>query len=84
MVATADVVTLSRTGVDYDYRGDVIDAHAPGMPTRFAKQLAQLFKGAVAIGMDRRTALRLAIRCARDSVPPLRLALIDDLAVSDA
>jgi DNA-binding transcriptional ArsR family regulator len=66
--------------VDYDYRGDVIDAHAPEMPTRFAKQLAQVVRGAVALGMDRAAALRLAIRCARDSMPPLRLAILDDVA----
>jgi hypothetical protein len=80
LLAAADLVTLARTGVEYDYRGDVIDAHAPEMPTRFAKQLAQIVRGAVAIGMDRADALRLAIRCARDSMPPLRLAIIDDLA----
>ena len=39
-------------------------------------------RGGVAIGMDRRAALRLAIRCARDSMPPLRLAIIDDVAVN--
>ena len=50
------------------------------MPTRFAKQLAQVVRGAVAIGMNRADALRLAIRCARDSMPPLRLLIIDDLA----
>jgi DNA-binding transcriptional ArsR family regulator len=80
LLAAADLVTLARTGVEFDYRGDVIDAHAPEMPTRFAKQLAQVVRGAVAIGMDRGDALRLAIRCARDSMPPLRLAIIDDLA----
>lgn len=80
ILAAADVVTLARTGVDYDYRGDVIDAHAPEMPTRFAKQLAQVIRGSVALGMDRRAALRLAIRCARDSMPPLRLAILDDVA----
>ena len=80
LLAAADLVTLARTGVEYDYRGDVIDAHAPEMPTRFAKQLTQIIRGAVAIGMDRDDALRLAIRCARDSMPPLRLAIIDDLA----
>ena len=80
ILAAADVVTLARTGVDYDYRGDVIDAHAPEMPTRFAKQLAQVLRGAVAIGVDRPAALRLAVRCARDSMPPLRLAIIDDIA----
>ncbi len=80
LLAAADLVTLARTGVEYDYRGDVIDAHAPEMPTRFAKQLAQVVRGGVAIGMDRTDALRLAIRCARDSMPPLRLAIIDDIA----
>lgn len=80
LLAAADLVTLARTGVEYDYRGDVIDAHAPEMPTRFAKQLAQVVRGGVAIGMDRAAALRLAIRCARDSMPPLRLAIIDDIA----
>lgn len=29
--------------------------------------------------VDRQRALRLAIRCARDSMPPLRLAIIDDV-----
>ncbi|PJJ58572.1 hypothetical protein CLV56_2823 [Mumia flava] len=80
LLAAADLVTLARTGVEYDYRGDVIDAHAPEMPTRFAKQLAQVVRGGVAIGMDRPDAVRLAIRCARDSMPPLRLAIVDDVA----
>lgn len=80
VLAAADVVTRARTGVEYDYRGDVIDAHAPEMPTRFAKQLAQVIRGAVAIGRTREDALSLAIRCARDSMPPLRLAIIDDIA----
>ena len=53
MLAAADLVTLARTGVEFDYRGNVIDAHAPEMPTRFAKQLTQIIRGAVAIGMDR-------------------------------
>ncbi|MGO8771982.1 MAG: ArsR family transcriptional regulator [Mycobacterium sp.] len=81
LLAAADLVTLARTGVEYAFNGDVIDAHAPEMPTRFAKQLTQIVRGAVAIGMDRADALRLAIRCARDSIPPLRLKIIDDLAV---
>jgi hypothetical protein len=80
LLAAADLVTLARTGVEFDYRGEPIDAHAPEMPTRFAKQLAQIVRGAVAVGMDRDRAMRLAIRCARDSMPPMRLAIIDDLA----
>jgi hypothetical protein len=80
LLAAADVVTLCRTGVDYDYRGAVVDAHAPEMPTRFAKQLVQVMRGACAVGMDRTAALRLAVRCARDSMPPLRLAILEDVA----
>ncbi len=80
IVAAADVVSLARTAVMHDYRGDVIDAHAPELGTRFAKQLAQVFRGAVVIGLDRAEAIRLAIRVARDSMPPLRLKIIDDLA----
>jgi hypothetical protein len=80
LLAAADLVTLARTGVDFDYRGDVIDSHAPEMPTRFAKQLAQIVRGGVAIGLGRRRAVQLAIRCARDSMPPLRLAIIEDIA----
>jgi hypothetical protein len=80
LLEAADVVTQARTGVEYDYRGDVIDAHAPEMPTRFAKQLTQMVRGAVAIGVDRAAAVRLALRCARDSMPPLRLAILDDIA----
>jgi predicted transcriptional regulator len=34
--------------------------------------------------MEREEALRLAIRCARDSLPPLRLAIIDDIAANPA
>jgi len=64
ILAAANVVTLSRTGVEYDYRGDVIDAHAPEMPTRFAKQLAQVMRGALALGMARPDALRLALASA--------------------
>jgi hypothetical protein len=80
LVKAADLVTLARTGVEYDYKRNVIDAHMPEAPTRFAKQLTQIVCGGVAIGMDRADALRLAIRCARDSMPPLRLTIVDDVA----
>lgn len=80
LLAAADVATSVRTAVERDYRGDVVDAHMPEMPTRFAKELAQVMRGAVAIGIDRDKALRLALRCARDSMPPLRLAVLEDVA----
>jgi hypothetical protein len=82
LLAAANLVTLARTGVEYDYRGDVIDAHAPEMPTRFGKQLAQIVRGGLSLGMTRHRALNLALRCARDSLPPLRLAIIHDIAAN--
>ena len=80
LIKAADIVTAARTGVERDYRGEVIDAHALEMPTRFAKQLGQLVRGAVATGMPVENALRLALRCAHDSIPPLRAAILLDIA----
>lgn len=80
IVEAANVTTLARTGVEIDYRGDVIDAHAPEMPTRFAKQLTQIMRGAIGIGMTQPDALQLVLRCARDSMPQIRLAVLRDIA----
>jgi hypothetical protein len=80
VAAAANIVTHARTAVERDCRGDVIDAHAPEMPTRFAKQLAQMVRGGIAIGMTQAAAMKLALRCARDSIPQLRLAVLLDLA----
>lgn len=79
LLQMADLVTLSRTAVERDSRGEVVDAHAPEAPTRFAKMLGQVVRGGLALGMDRSSALALARRVARDSMPPLRLALLTDL-----
>jgi Bifunctional DNA primase/polymerase, N-terminal len=78
----ADLVTLARTAIETDYRGDIIDAHDPEMPTRFAKQLVQIMRGAVAIGMTRADALVLVVRCARNSMPQLRLDVLEDIAAN--
>ena len=79
LMAAADVVTQGRTSVEYDGRGYIKEAHAHEMPTRFLKQLGQVVRGAVAIGMDSAHAIELAMRCARDSMPPLRLSILFDV-----
>lgn len=79
LVDAAELVTRLRTPCDFDYRGNVENVHALEAPTRFAKQLTQVFRGAVAIGLDRQQALGLALRCARDSSPPQRLAILRDV-----
>jgi predicted transcriptional regulator len=75
----ADLVTLARTAVERDYKGDVIGAHQPEMPTRFAKMLAQVVRGGLALGMEREHLTKLATRIAGDSVPPLRLDILGDV-----
>ena len=75
-------MTWARSGVERDYRGDVVNAHAPEMPTRFAKQLAQVMRGALSLGMSDGAAMQLAARCARDSLEPLRRDLLLDVAAN--
>ncbi|MEV5689918.1 hypothetical protein [Micromonospora globbae] len=79
LLSVADLVTFARTAVERDYQGNVIDAHAPEMPTRFAKMLGQIVRGGLAVGMPRDRALSTAVRVAGDSMPPLRLAILADL-----
>jgi hypothetical protein len=78
----ANIATYTRTAVERDYRGDPITAHSPELPTRFGKQLCQLVRGSLALGMHRESAMRLALRCARDSAPPLRMSILLDLAAN--
>lgn len=80
IVAAADLVTRARSAVDRSPGGEVEEAHMLEMPTRFPKQLVQIFRGATAIGLDRAAAMGLVIRAARDSVPPSKLEIIDWLA----
>ena len=79
VVDVADLVTLARTAVERSYSGDVLWPHAPEMPTRFAKQLAQIVRGGIALGMARADALAVAVRCAGDTMPPIRLKVLDDV-----
>ena len=55
LLKAADIVTMARTAVERDYQGEIIDAHAPEMPTRFAKQLAQIVRGGGRHRHDRAT-----------------------------
>lgn len=80
ILAVANIVSMARSAVDFDYRGKVEYAHDPESPTRLVKELIQLMRGAIAIGLDRAGALALSMRSARDSMPPIRLACLLDVA----
>jgi hypothetical protein len=79
LLGVANLVTLARTAVERDQRGEVVEAHAPEAPTRFAKMLGQIVRGALAVGMDQGAAVAVALRVAGDSMPPLRLRIVEDV-----
>jgi hypothetical protein len=72
ILPVANIVTWGRTAVMSNYKGDVVTAHAREMPTRFAKQLAQLYRGSRCIGLSDQAARRIVLRVARDTLPPMR------------
>lgn len=80
LLDVADVVTRCRTAVERDWQGNPAFAHALEMPTRFAKQLVGLVRGGISIGMSPAWAMQTALRSARDSMPPLRVRVLGDVA----
>ena len=79
LLRMADFVTLARTTVRHDSRGNPTEPHAPEAPTRLAKMLGQLLRGALAVGLSREAALQVAVRAAGDSLLPLRRDVLTDL-----
>lgn len=81
VVALADLVARARSQVSRDLRsGDPEYAHAPEMPTRIAKQLTQLWRGAVGCGLSSGEALAVVQRVAADSIPPDRRQVIESVS----
>lgn len=80
LIGMADLVTRARTPVERDYQGNPAWAHALEMPTRFAKQLVQIVRGGLVLGLDAETSMGVAARCCHDSMPPLRRTVLADVA----
>jgi len=80
LLGLADLVTRARTPVERDYQGNPAWAHGLEMPTRFAKQLVQVVRGGLLLGLDAGTAMGVAARCCHDSMPPLRRMVLADVA----
>jgi hypothetical protein len=78
----ADLIAWTRTAVARSFNGQPEFAHAPEMPTRIAKQMVQLARGGLALGMTRDQAMAVVERCAADTMPPLRLRLLADVAAN--
>jgi hypothetical protein len=82
LLGLADVVTRARTPVERDYQGNPAFAHGLEMPTRFAKQLVQIARGGLLLGLGRDTAMNVAARCCHDTIPPLRRVVLADIAAN--
>jgi hypothetical protein len=77
----ADFVTLARSPVARDYKGELELVLSPEGPYRFALQLHALWRACGLLGLDRAGAWEVANRVARDSMPWLRWRVVDALAV---
>ncbi|HEV8425707.1 MAG TPA: hypothetical protein VGS14_11030 [Actinomycetes bacterium] len=78
----ADFVTLARSPVARDYKGEIDLVLDPEGPYRFAKQLHALWRACGLLGLGRAAAWEVANRVARDSMPRLRWRVLDALAVA--
>ena len=84
IVSLAVLAALARSPVERDYRGEVELVLEAEAPTRIVKQLSQLLRGLLWIGLDTEDAWSVVVRAGFDSIPQLRRRIVDALAASDA
>jgi hypothetical protein len=75
----ANVVTLARSPVARDYRGEIELVMDREAPHRFGKALFTLWRACGLLGMTRGQAWEVANRVARDSMPKLRWRVLKSL-----
>lgn len=84
LIATATLVVRGRSAVERDgYTREVELVPAPEAPTRLVIVLARLLDGLDAIGCGREEAFQLVTKCALDSIPALRLAVLTTIHAED-
>jgi hypothetical protein len=76
----ANFITLARSPVARDYRGEIELVMDREAPYRFGKQLYALWRACGLLGMTREQAWEVADRIARDSLPKLRWRVLEALA----
>jgi hypothetical protein len=81
LITLSDFATQCRSAVERDgYRREIELIHSMEAPARLAKALAHLHEGLRVIGVPTSRAKQLLAKIALDSVPKVRLLLIDQLA----
>jgi hypothetical protein len=80
LAALGKFVARARSPVDRDYQGEIRLVLDPEAPTRLCKMLAQLWRASGLLGLAVDDAWELVLRVGFDSIPKLRLMVLDALA----
>ena len=76
LIGLASLVAMARSPVHRDYQGEIELVGDPEAPTRIIKQLGQLWRACGLLGLDGARSWEVVTRCALDSIPKLRGAVI--------
>jgi hypothetical protein len=81
IVAVSQYATQGRTGVERDgYSKEILVVPELEVPARFAKAIAALAGALMAIGYDEPAALDVVARIGRDSMPQVRVLVLEQLS----
>lgn len=83
LVMMADLTTRARSQTVNNFKGDVQWSHEPEAATRLTKQIAQIVKGAKALGLSDADAMLLGYRIAWDTIPFGRAKFISAMLDAD-
>jgi hypothetical protein len=76
LIAVASLVSQARSPVHRDWGGEIELVGDAEAPTRIIKQLGQIWRACGLLGLDRAGSWEVVRRCAVDSIPKLRGAII--------
>jgi hypothetical protein len=76
LIGLANLVSQSRSPVHRDYKGEIELVGDSEAPTRIIKQLGQLWRACGVLGLGQPESWEVVRRCALDSIPKLRGAVI--------
>ena len=76
LIGLASLVALARSPVHRDWGGEVELVGDPEAPTRIIKQLGQIWRACGVLGLGGPESWEVVTRCALDSIPKLRGAVI--------
>lgn len=84
LIGLASIVSQARSPVHRDFKGEIELVGDAEAPTRIIKQLGQIWRACGVLGLDHADSWEVVRRCALDSIPKLRGAVIRYLDKLDA